>query len=243
MPGWHHRLDGREFEWTLAVGDGQGGLACCSSWGCKESDTTEQLNWTELSSVIGVCWLSKSSFSKTLLFTWLLWGLTTLLARCSANCPISKGSFINFQVPALSGSPNSDSSFSVFPPIFLLKSPKFDEGEDSLGSDLGPSLTHYHSALGLSGAPPRTDGSQSMLQPRPFPPMPDSWTQLVTDKFFLGLLQAPQIQHTPNWIHYLSAQTFSSSVSCLLLKNPTGKSSFFLPPPTWEPNGHQVLFL
>ena len=42
------RLDGCEFEWTLGVGDGQGGLACCDSWGCKESDTTERLNWTEL---------------------------------------------------------------------------------------------------------------------------------------------------------------------------------------------------
>ena len=48
MAGWHHRLDGREFEWTLGVGDGQGGLACCNSWGHKESDTTEWLNWTEL---------------------------------------------------------------------------------------------------------------------------------------------------------------------------------------------------
>ena len=48
MAGWHHRLDGHEFEWTLGVGDGQGGLACCSSCGCKESDTTEWLNWTEL---------------------------------------------------------------------------------------------------------------------------------------------------------------------------------------------------
>ena len=48
MAGWHHRLDGREFEWTPGVGDGQGGLACCDSWGRKESDTTEQLNWTEL---------------------------------------------------------------------------------------------------------------------------------------------------------------------------------------------------
>ena len=46
MAGWHHWLDGREVEWT--PGDGQGGLACCDSWGCKESDTTEQLNWTEL---------------------------------------------------------------------------------------------------------------------------------------------------------------------------------------------------
>ena len=45
MVGWHHRLDGRESEWTL--GDGQGGLVCFSPWGCKESDTTEWLNWTE----------------------------------------------------------------------------------------------------------------------------------------------------------------------------------------------------
>ena len=48
MAGWHHQLDGHEFEWTLGVGDGQGGLACCLSWGRKESDTTELLNWTEL---------------------------------------------------------------------------------------------------------------------------------------------------------------------------------------------------
>ena len=45
MAGWHHWLDGREFEWTPGVGDGQGGLACCDSWGHKESDTTEWLNW------------------------------------------------------------------------------------------------------------------------------------------------------------------------------------------------------
>ena len=43
MVGWHHGLDGREFEQALGVGDGQGGLACCSSWGCKELDTAEQL--------------------------------------------------------------------------------------------------------------------------------------------------------------------------------------------------------
>ena len=48
MAGWHHWLDGHEFEWTPGVGDGQGGLACCDSWGRKESDTTERLNWTEL---------------------------------------------------------------------------------------------------------------------------------------------------------------------------------------------------
>ena len=52
MAGWHHRLNGREFEWTPGVGDGQGGLACWNSWGCKESDTTERLNWTELISFV-----------------------------------------------------------------------------------------------------------------------------------------------------------------------------------------------
>jgi len=51
MARWHHRLDGHEFEWTLGVGDGQGGPACCNSWGCKESDMTERLNWTELNFV------------------------------------------------------------------------------------------------------------------------------------------------------------------------------------------------
>ena len=46
MVGWHHWLNGHGFWWTPAVGDGQGGLACCGSWGHKESDTTERLNWT-----------------------------------------------------------------------------------------------------------------------------------------------------------------------------------------------------
>ena len=46
--GWYHKLDGHEFEQALGGGDGQGNLVCCSPWGHKESDTTEQLNWTEL---------------------------------------------------------------------------------------------------------------------------------------------------------------------------------------------------
>ena len=49
IAGWHHRLDGHEFGWTPGVGDGQGGLACCESWGRKELDMTERLNWTEWS--------------------------------------------------------------------------------------------------------------------------------------------------------------------------------------------------
>ena len=48
MVEWHHRLNGHGFGWTLGVGDGQGGLVCCHSWGHKKSDPTELLNWTEL---------------------------------------------------------------------------------------------------------------------------------------------------------------------------------------------------
>ena len=51
MAGWHYWLNEHEFKWTPGVGDGQGGLACCDSWGRKESDTTELLNWTELMSM------------------------------------------------------------------------------------------------------------------------------------------------------------------------------------------------
>ena len=46
--GWHHKLDGHEFEQALGFGEGQGSLACCSLWSHKELDTTEQLNWSEL---------------------------------------------------------------------------------------------------------------------------------------------------------------------------------------------------
>ena len=44
MVGWHHQLNGHEFEQALGFGGGQGNLECCSPWGCKESDTTKQLN-------------------------------------------------------------------------------------------------------------------------------------------------------------------------------------------------------
>ena len=46
--GWHHQLNRDEFEQAPGIGDGQGSLACCSPWGLKESDMTEQLNWTEI---------------------------------------------------------------------------------------------------------------------------------------------------------------------------------------------------
>ena len=67
MVGWHHWLDGHEFEWTPGVSDGQGGLVCCDSWGHKESDTTEWLNWTELIvHVVAKSWTWLSDFTFTL---------------------------------------------------------------------------------------------------------------------------------------------------------------------------------
>ena len=63
MVGWHHQLDGHGFGWTPGVGDGQGGLACCGSWGQKESDTTERLNWTDpVSSITSILILYEARY-------------------------------------------------------------------------------------------------------------------------------------------------------------------------------------
>ena len=62
MVRWHHRLNGPEFSWIPGLGDGQGCLACCSSWGHKESDTTEQLNWTELNWLVRRLALTSHAF-------------------------------------------------------------------------------------------------------------------------------------------------------------------------------------
>ena len=87
MVGWHHRLDGCESEWTPGVGDGQGGLACCDSWGCKELNMNEWLNWTELKEKLKVKgqmkwpWQAMSASSYTLYLYWLnknsVWILVT----------------------------------------------------------------------------------------------------------------------------------------------------------------------
>ena len=68
MAGWHHRLNGRKFEWTLGDGHGQGGLECCYSWGSKESDMTERLNCTEsppCSSILSVLATAASQLCHT----------------------------------------------------------------------------------------------------------------------------------------------------------------------------------
>ena len=73
MAGWHHRLDAHEFRWTPGVGDAQGGLACCNSWSCKESDMTERLNWTELKNYWNfICWFVLLIYVVPLSFVYFL---------------------------------------------------------------------------------------------------------------------------------------------------------------------------
>ena len=82
MAGWHHWLNGHEFEWTPGVGDGQGGLACCDSWGHNESDRTERMNWTELN------WtgLSHLVMSDSLWFPWTVAHQAPLSVGFKTNC-------------------------------------------------------------------------------------------------------------------------------------------------------------
>ena len=65
MAGWPHWLDGRESEWTPGVGDGQGGLACCDSWGCKESNTTD--DWSDL------IWSREDPWAFPEVLVWWFW--------------------------------------------------------------------------------------------------------------------------------------------------------------------------
>ena len=69
MAGWHHWLDGHESQWTPGVGDGQGGLVCCDSWGHKESDTTERLSWVENGMYYGEAVSSSRTVLLRLIFT------------------------------------------------------------------------------------------------------------------------------------------------------------------------------
>ena len=119
MAGWHHRLDAHEFGYTPGVGDGQGGLACCDSWGRKESDITERLNWTELTSLSE----NLESAYSPLFFPFV--GTT----RC--------GWFFLRQRFPLSRRPLY---FQIVPPMFqqplLREERKQDKGEERVGTDI-----------------------------------------------------------------------------------------------------------
>ena len=92
MVGWHCWLSGHGFRWTLGVGDGQGGLACCASWGCKELDTTERLNWIEIDFSLGFSYsppVNKNSFTQ-LVLTFLFKGVV-LGKTVDSVCPREEG--------------------------------------------------------------------------------------------------------------------------------------------------------
>ena len=93
-PGWHHWLDGRESEWTPEVGDGQGGLVCFDSWGRKESDTTEQLNWTEPQP-----WFFQLTIGLVMKSHVLWWNSDQHLNKCKNNYLVNDYIFIDFTIP------------------------------------------------------------------------------------------------------------------------------------------------
>ena len=89
MAGWHQWLDGLEFEWTLGVGDGQGGLACCNSWGRRVGhDWVTELNWTEWLKIVHIYYLQSfmDQESRFGLFGVSAQGITSLHSRCWLGC-------------------------------------------------------------------------------------------------------------------------------------------------------------
>ena len=108
MPGWHHWLNGRESEWTPGVGDGQGGLVCCDSWGREESDTTERLNWTQLKcslqnweKIIATEKLTEKIMSKICKLLMHLSTAAMLLQSCLTLCDPIDGSPPGSPVPGI----------------------------------------------------------------------------------------------------------------------------------------------
>ena len=81
MAGWHHWHNGHGFGWTPGVGDGQGGLPCCSSGGCKELDMTEQLNWTQLNSTDDRCILVEVNSKFLYSLNCSIWSLSLSLSE------------------------------------------------------------------------------------------------------------------------------------------------------------------
>ena len=101
MVGWHHQLDGHGFGWTPGVGDGQGGLACCSPYGRKESDNNERLNWTELLRMIIFSWsLVQSSKNVYLPSVWLFGGFYVIREKwISKTLKVSqKNKYMNMHI-------------------------------------------------------------------------------------------------------------------------------------------------
>ena len=112
MAGWHHWPNGHESEWTLGDGDGQGGLACWNSWGRKESDTTERLNWTEL--ILRTVSLSQLDITLATLFP-VHWRRRGLQAICGLRPPVCE----NYDQWIVSAGPGEFSQINCSLWVFL----------------------------------------------------------------------------------------------------------------------------
>ena len=92
MVGWHHRLNGHEFEYAPGVGDGQGGLACCSPWSHKELDTPEWLNWTDCTFWYQI-W--NASVWPWIVISWII-NISNLLSACFL--PVYQVLYMNYVI-------------------------------------------------------------------------------------------------------------------------------------------------
>ena len=92
--GWHHWLDAHAFGWTPGVGDGQGGLACCDSWGRRESDMTERLNWS--SRELG-CWRKNTFGSSSHRNCWASLLAGSLIIPRAQHFPLQSRLISNYQ--------------------------------------------------------------------------------------------------------------------------------------------------
>ena len=98
MVGWHHWLNGHGFGWTPGAGDGQKGLVCCGSWGRKESETTERLNWTEL--VYSSNHLTECSHSLTRVVVEAQWRVRQFTVDGSFLLPLSSEMSLGAMCPS-----------------------------------------------------------------------------------------------------------------------------------------------
>ena len=144
MVGWHHRLNGHGFGWTLGVSDGQGGLVCCSSRDSKESDTTEQVNWAELD--YSPPWSSVHLISQARVLEWVVisfsrgysWPRDGIRVSCLAG---------GFFITESSGKPNTILLRAKYERSYHLDNSKYISCISTWNLSLYVSNKHYNTQI------------------------------------------------------------------------------------------------
>ena len=143
MVGCHHWLNAHEFGWTPGVGDGQGSLASCDSRGCKESDVTEQLNWTEAMFSFLKFFFNPSSPSRRVLFSEILLLVHFLAKRNSTSFSIKQISYLQKNTPNF----QQKNQLSRFSSIIKFKGLPFLRGQTVVPLPLSPRGIWWHHFL------------------------------------------------------------------------------------------------